>query len=685
MSFQLPLFVPDSDWTPPDLSDLPSSWGDGRVAIDTETCDPLLTKLGPGVRRGGFIAGVALAFEDGPSFYLPVRHGDGGNMDPAAVMSYLRSCAAGFTGTLVGANLGYDLDFLEEEGVTFPQVQWFRDVQVADPLINELHNNYSLDAIAARHGVPGKDQTLLMQALADHGFRNSKAKSGIWALHSRFVGAYGEQDARLPLTLLRRQERTIDEEDLWNVYNLESRVLPVLVKMRRRGVAVDENRLAYVDSWAREQQQLAVDAANHTLPAGVRLSFSDVSNTNVLGRVLTSLGIDLPKTRTGKDSVTAAVLDAIDHPVGDHLRRARKMVTLRSTFVGGVREHLVRGRAHCTFNQLRRNKDDESGDTEGAAYGRLSSANFNFQNQPARDEEIGPLWRSIYVPDGADSGNKWAALDYSQQEPRQAVHSAIEAGPEAIGQAAFDSAMEAARRYREDPTMDFHDMMTRMINGDDYLEQHGKDAFKQKRKYAKNIFLGLSYGMGGAKLCHDLGMPSAWRISWSEGRRRRFKDYQTRGDAVSAAERGRAKGYDVRYWETAGEEGQALIDTFDRQVPFVRKMANHMQDVAGRQGYIVTLLGRRCHFPEKGDGGWDWLHKAFNRRIQGGSADQTKQALVEMDAEGLYVQLQVHDEIDGSMTPEEARRGADIMENAVKLHVPMKVDVELGDSWGDSM
>lgn len=682
MYAQLPLFEPESSWTPPRLSDLPTSWGSGRVAIDTENRDELLTKLGPGVRRGAYIAGISFAIEDGPSYYLPIRHGGGGNMDPAAVLGYLRDCAKRFDGTLCGANLGYDLDFLAEEGIEFPNVKWFRDIQVADPLINELHMSYSLESISQRWGIPGKDETLLQEALATYGYKGAKSKGGIWALPSKFVGAYAEQDARLPLSILRRQEREIDEQDLWNVYNLESRVLPVLVKMRRRGVAVDQDRLDKVDAWARAEQQKAVDATNDALPPGLRLTFHDVSNTNVLARVLTGLGIELPKTRTGKDSVTAAVLDKIDHPVGDHLRRARKMVTLRSTFVDSVREHLINGRAHCTFNQLRRQKDDESGETEGAAFGRLSSANFNFQNQPARDPEIGPMWRSIYVP---DHDKPWAALDYSQQEPRQAVNSAIEAGPAAIGQAAYDSAREAARRYKEDPTMDFHDMMTRMINGDDYAEVHGKDAFKQKRKYAKNIFLGLSYGMGGAKLCHDLGLPSVWRLQWQEGRQRRFRDFETRDECAEKAEAGRRAGYQVRYWEAAGPEGQGLIDMFDRQVPFVRKMANYMQELAGKQGYIETLSGRRCRFPTKDDGSFDWLHKAFNRRIQGGSADQTKMALVEMDAAGLYVQLQVHDEIDGSMTPEEARQGAEIMENVVQLHVPMKVDVELGASWGESM
>lgn len=682
MYAQLPLFEPESSWTAPNLSDLPTSWGSGRVAIDTENRDDLLTKMGPGVRRGAYIAGISIAIEDGPCFYLPIRHAGGGNLPPAQVIAYLRDCAAKFDGILVGANLGYDLDFLEEEGIVFPNVKWFRDVQVADPLINELHYSYSLESISERWNLPGKDETLLREALAAYGYTGKTAKGGIWALPAKLVGPYGEQDARLPLQILRRQEREIENQDLWRVFNLESRVLPVLVKMRRRGVKVDEDRLEQVDAWARTEQQKAIDAAN-AVHSGRRLSFGDITNTAVLASVLRELGVDLPKTaKSGKDSVTAAVLDSLDHPIGDHLRRAKKMSTLRSTFCDSVKEHLVNGRAHCTFNQLRRQKDDESGDTEGAAFGRLSSANFNFQNQPARDPEIGPLWRSIYVP---DNGVPWAALDYSQQEPRQAVNSAIETGPEAIGWAAYESALEAARRYREDPTMDFHDMMTRMINGDDYYDVHGAAAFKNKRKAAKEIFLGLSYGMGGAKLCGKIGVPTAWRLTWKEGLARKQKDFETYAEVVAKANAGRQAGYDVRYWECAGAEGQALIDMFDRQVPFVRKMANYMQKLAEKQGFIETIGGRRCRFPQKDDGSFDWLHKAFNRRIQGGSADQTKMALVEMDAAGLYVQLQVHDEIDGSMTPEEAKFGAEIMENVLETHVPFKVDVELGESWGASM
>ena len=651
------------------MADLPTDWGRGRVGLDTETRDDHLTTMGPGVRRGGFIAGISFAIEDGPGFYLPMRHGDGGNLDPQQVLRYVRDMAKKFPGSLCGANLGYDLDFLAEEGVEFPEVEWFRDVQVADPLINELHMSYSLAAISERRGIPGKDEGLLMEALAAYGYKGRSAKGGLWSLHSKFVGPYAEHDARLPLTLLRRQEREIEEQDLWEVYNLESRVLPVLVKMRRRGVRVNEDRLAQVGDWAREQQQLAIDAANEFCPTGHRLALTDITNTGALALVLRGLGVELPKTaKSGKDSVTADVLDGLNHPIGEHLRRAKKMATLRSTFVEPVQKHLTNGRAHCTFNQLRREKDNGSGDSEGAAYGRLSSANFNFQNQPARDPEIGPMWRSIYEP---DEGLQWASLDYSQQEPRQAVHFAVEAGPAQIGAAAHEAALEAARRYREDPSTDFHQMMADMAG--------------IERKPAKNIFLGLSYGMGGAKLCRDLGLPTFWRLSWQKGRRRQFKDFATREEVMEKAEAGRKAGYKVRYWEAAGPEGQELTDTFDRRVPFVRKMANHCQDIAEAQGYIKTLSGRRCHFPLKDNGEWDWTHKAFNRLIQGSSADQTKEAVVEMDRLGYPLQLQVHDEVDfGVRDRAEAQQAALVMENVRQLNVPMRVDVEVGPSWGEA-
>jgi DNA polymerase I-like protein with 3'-5' exonuclease and polymerase domains len=682
LASQLPLFRPETAWKLPNLNDLPQSWGSGRVGIDVETRDEFLRKTGPGVRRGAYIAGYAIAIEDGPRFYLPVRHGDGDNLPRDLVKSYLQHIFKTFDGTLVGANLGYDLDFLWAEGIETPHVKWYRDVQVADPLINELNTSYSLEAIAARHGLPGKDERLLHEGLAAYGFKGRAAKGGIWALPPDLVGPYGEQDAALPLAILRRQERIIDQDELQEVFDLESKVLPILVRMRQRGVAVSEDRLDQIDAWARAEQQKAIDEANRLITR--RLDVTDITKTAVLAQVLMDLGVELPKTATGKDSVTSAVLDSLDHPVGVHLRRAKKMSTLRSTFVEGIREHLINGRIHCTFNQLRRQKDNGSGDQEGAAYGRLSSANPNMQNQPARDPEIGKMWRSIYVP---DQGKVWASMDYSQQEPRMAVHFAVKAGRRLLGDRAHQAAMEAARRYREDPTTDFHDMMTRMVHGDDILEREGKDAFKQYRKYCKNIYLGLSYGMGGAKLCRDLGLPTGWRFQWQKpGERRASKDYQDRETAMEKMRAGRDAGYDCKIWEAAGPEGQNLMDKFDREVPFIRTMAKVCEAQAKKQGYIATLSGRRCHFPVLDNGDYDWTHKAFNRLIQGSAADQTKAAVVALEEAGYPLQLQVHDEVCYSANShEEAEAAAKIMTEVYPLEVPFKADVETGPSWGESM
>ena len=99
-------------------------------------------------------------------------------------------------------------------------------------------------------------------------------------------------------------------------------------------------------------------------------------------------------------------------------------------------------------------------------------------------------------------------------------------------------------------------------------------------------------------------------------------------------------------------------------------------------------MGRHLHFPQKDDGSYDWVHKALNRAIQGSSADQTKKAVIDLDREGHYIQLQVHDETDGSFSTEtEAKRAGDVMRDSilevVTPLVPFNVDTEIGPSWGE--
>lgn len=652
---QQPLFTTvSSDWVAPDLSTLPSWEGAKRVAIDCETRDPDLRKLGPGAGRrpNSYITGISFAIEDGPGGYLPIRHEGGGNLPLEGVLAYLRAQAKVFTGDLVGANLPYDLDFLAGDGIEFERVRYPRDIQIADPLICELHDSYSMQAIAERWGFHGKDEALLRAAAVDYGI---DPKKDMWMLPAKFVGKYAEEDTRLPLNILRRQEREIDEQNLWDVYNLESKLLPILTGLRRRGVRIDCDRLDMIECWALEKETEALAQVKHL--TGIAVRVGDVWKPETIAPALEHIGIKLNKTSQGKPNIDKELLGSIDHPVAGLLERARKVNKLRTTFASSVRDHMVNGRLHGTFNQLRRQKDDESDGTAGAAYGRLSSEHPNLQQQPARDE-FAMMWRAIYLP---EEGQHWASNDYSQQEPRMAVHYACLA-KDLIGHQAWMSAIEARDKYRNDPNTDNHQMMADMAG--------------IKRKDAKEIYLGLSYGMGGAKMCRKLGLPTMMAVRGPRG---------VLYDATSPEGR-RLVAEGARRFEAAGPEGQALLDTFDHKVPFIKKLAKACEARAKAVGYITTLSGRRCRFPKDKDGNYDWTHKGLNRLIQGSSADQTKMAMVACAEAGLDIIIQVHDEIAFSVHDmKEAAEAAHIMRTCTPLELPSKVDVEIGDSWGESM
>ena len=646
---QKPLFTPECSWTPPLLSSLPS-WADARrICIDVETRDTHLKTLGIGVRRGGYIVGIGFTIEDGGSYYLPLRHAGGDNVDLEAALRYFKENAKIFKGELVGANLSYDLDYLWAEGIEFPLVKYYRDIQIADPLIYEMHMNYSLQAIAERYGLAGKDEAMLKTAA---GFYGVDPKNGMWQLPGRYVGAYGEQDTKQPLLILRRQERLIDERDLWDIYNLESQVLPVLVKMRQRGVRINEQKLEKVEEWSLMQEAEALAAVRDA--TGVKINVGDVWKSGLLAPALEQIGIELKQTSTGKASIDKDVLANIDHPVAKHLAWARKVNKLRTTFAESIRTYAVNGRVHCTFNQIAREGD--KGDQKGARYGRLSATDPNLQQQPSRDE-FAKMWRDIYEP---EEGALWCSNDYSQQEPRWTTHFAAKMK--------LPEARKAAQAYHDDPLLDNHQFMA--------------DLTGLPRKQAKNIYLGLCYGEGGAKLCRELGLPTRWALVTKEGKERFQTFFQSREEAMSAS----AESHNGYVYETAGEEGQQILDTFDARAPFIRLLAKKAEEVAKQRGYIVTGGGRHLHFVQRDDGSYEWTHKSLNRLIQGTSADQTKKAIVALDAEGYFIQLQVHDEINSSIADEaEGKAQAEIMSNVMPALVPFRVDTEIGTSWGDSM
>jgi DNA polymerase I-like protein with 3'-5' exonuclease and polymerase domains len=629
------LFVPQSDWVPPNVADLPSWKGQDRVGFDVECRDADLTKLGPGVRRDGYVVGFSFAFEDGRKFYVPIRHclGSSNVSNPDAAVQYLIDQAKDFDGDIVGANLAYDLDYALELGVRFPKVQFFRDVQVADTLLHEHYFVYNLNAIAVRRGFSTKNEDLLKEAAELYGL---DPKADLWKLPGKYVGPYGEDDALLPLKILRQQEKEIEEQGLWQVWNLESQVLPVLVNMRRRGVRIDFDKLDEIEADTAEQEGLWCARIKEL--TGIGFGIGDCNKPTICKRVLEYIGIKPGKTPKGQPKIDDALLSSIDHDVARAISACRKNNKIRGTFVKSIRQHAVKGRIHCTFEQLKRTT--EQGESVGTISGRLSCRDPNLQQQPTRGK-FAKKWRQIYVP---DEGGLWACNDYSQQEPRLLAHFAEVAG--------IPGGKEACDIYRNDPDADNHTMMSRLVRPD--YDTLSKTEQEYVRKNCKTIFLGLCYGMQGASLSRKLGLPTAIKVL-DNGRK----------------------------IHVAGAEAAAIIDEFNRRVPYVKGMFEATRDTAAKRGYILTLLKRRCRFTLDDAGNYDWVYKALNRLIQGSAADQAKAAMVEAEKDGIRLQLAVHDEFDLTVADrKEANQLAVIMKEAVNVRVPMKVDVEVGPNWG---
>jgi hypothetical protein len=176
------------------VSQLPSWAGAKRVAIDLETTTQSSGPWAQGCDAGAKVVGISFAIEDGPAHYLPIGHPED-NLDPDHVWAYLRDQSRRSTATSSGPTCR---TISTSSGTTahVPKVKKYRDVQIADPLINELHESYSLDNIAARLGLPGKDESVLRQGAEAY---NVDPKKGMWQLPARFVGDYAIQDVRLPL------------------------------------------------------------------------------------------------------------------------------------------------------------------------------------------------------------------------------------------------------------------------------------------------------------------------------------------------------------------------------------------------------------------------------------------------------------------------------------------------------
>jgi len=642
------MILPPTEWVAP--TEYPDLRSYDEIAIDLETRDPDLKKKGSGsVIRNGEVVGIAVAVPSG-SWYFPIAHAEGPNSNRKKTLEWFKDileCPA----TKIFHNAMYDVSWIRNLGLKINGL--VVDTMIACSLLDENRFSYTLNTLSWHHLSKGKNEAALNKAAKERGL---DPKADMWRLPAMEVGAYAEKDAELTLELWQKLKKLIIEEDLQDIFNLETDLFPCLVDMRFLGVRVDVERAHELKRQLTLQEEMLL----HKIKKETSID-TQIWAARSVEKVFQHL--KLPYTRTEKTdspSFTKNFLSNHSHPIIKMIAEARKINKINTTFIDTILDYEYAGRIHAEINQIR-------SDDGGTITGRFSYANPNLQQIPARDPELGPQIRSIFIP---EREHQWGCFDYSQQEPRLVAHYALKFK--------LPSVNPIADSYDTESTTDFHQIVA--------------DMAEIPRTQAKTINLGLFYGMGKAKLQAELGVSK--------------------------------------------EKANELFTKYHSKVPFVKQLMNKIMNVSQDRGKIKTLLGRRCRFPKyepilRGD---DWgkyvpaedhermlelqemgeylkdedgkilkdkddkplrnywhktgsrrafTYKALNKLIQGSAADMTKKAMLELYKEKIVPHIQVHDELDISVEDNtQALKIKEIMEGAVSLEVPNKVDYESGPNWG---
>lgn len=468
-----------------------------RVCYDSETS-------GLDWRRN-HIVGHVLTFSEDPndSFYLPVRHHGGGNIGGCSTPDEeygwdgsdhpfeveLRRVTRQRTDIgWLAHNFAFDMRFLARHNIHLQGR--FEDTGINAPLLNEYEGSYSLDALSRNAGVQAKKGEPLYEHIASKypQFYTPKKKPGkavavagkdamahFWRTNAadEVVWDYAVGDGTSTWQLRDVQHVRLAEEGLLRVWDYECRMIPILHRMTMRGIKIDLARLEEVELILKDRLAQALqkfpDGFNPRSPDDVKKLIID-SNIDLSNAPRTKPSRRFPE---GQVSFNEAFLKTV--PIGREVLAARKYAHILSAFLEPMRDkHIHLGRCHAEYNQLR-------GDEFGTITGRLSSNNPNLQQVPKRNKELGPLFRSIFLP---DEGKIWGSADYSQCEPRLLAY--------------YGRVRVLLEGYRAAETVDAHTAVARAANID--------------RDDGKRLNQALLTGAGVNKIIEMLGKSDASTI-----------------------------------------------------------------------------------------------------------------------------------------------------------------------------
>lgn len=636
------------------------------IAVDVETEDPNLKKLGPGGIRGdGKLVGVGLHTSTGWSHYYPIDHSIGDNLPRETVVNYL-SDQLNTPIEKVGANLQYDLEWLWLEGVKTQGP--YRDIQVAEPLIDEeRRGGYSLNALAKHYLGFEKFEEGIIEEAKKLGIPEDKVKDNLRNMSPYEVGRYCMEDCRLSLDVYLKQIPILLEQELWDVFELESKILPIVLQMRFHGVRVDVKKAEHYSKVFKASEERLLEYIKKYTGMDI-----DPWSNEQIAEYLDSVDMEYPRTKKGNPNLEGEWLREHNSEILRVIGRYRKIERQRVNYIDRIVRLHVNGRVHPRIWQL-------AGDEYGVRSGRLSMSDFNLQQITKRD----PYWRRVirecFLP---DEGCFWGEHDYSQQEPRLFVHFAYKRN--------FKGAEQAREYYINDPNPDLHVFAAELAN--------------TGRREGKDLNLGAMYVMGKAKLMKRFkkSLEEAIRIydtyhaklpfvkkliddtkKWAErrgwirsilGRRKHYLEYEPRLSWAELSEMWEKFGRDFRIKPVRPDK----IEDRKKQI-FEDMEKARSEEKKEELKFELEKWNRPIQRA--------WTYRAINNLIQMSAADQTKLAMLaiyEKYGHVRFLQIQIHDAINGSYkNKQEFMEVAQIMTDAIQLTVPTKVDSSMGPSWGE--
>ena len=567
----------------------------------------------------------------------------------------------------------YDVCWIRAETGLMPR-GLLLDTMVAASLIDENRLRYSLDSLAKDYLQETKYKYDLKEKSEASPYFITDPMSNMHKLPYELVKDYAEQDVNLTLKLWNLFEKKIkaplytndkgEVKSLSNIFNLETDLFPCLVEMRFKGVRIDVEKAKQVGIKLKKRSDNIIKIIKKR--TGIKIDmWAAASIKKLLDKLKIKDYEETPKSKMPQ--LPKDYLQTHENRFLRFIAKARECDKAQNAFIEGLLKYVHKGRIHAEINQIR-------SEFKGTVTGRFSMSNPNLQQIPAKGL-IGKKMRELFLP---EEGYQWGSFDYSQQEPRLVVHYALKnklPGADILGDA-----------YNKDPATDFHKIVAEMAG--------------ITRTTAKTINLGLFYGMGKLKLAAQLNLDK--------------------------------------------DEARKLFNNYHSKVPFVRNLSQGLQDFGVKTQLIYTLEDRFCRFNkwEPKDKKWnnkkriftitrkegeEWIekavpiltreeaekdyhseraksieasdpqllefegryqpaftYKALNKLIQGSAADTIKKAMVLLFKAGIIPQIQIHDELCISIkNKEEAVKVKNIMENAVRLAVPNKVDYAVGLNWGN--